>query len=217
MPLLPPCRSKGGNNNTYCHDSPLNFLDWEKALEDDAGLLRFTRHMIGLRCGTARLPLGACSGVGQGWPWQGGLGWWRGAPAAGRCQVTLRLASTLLRTLFPHHTTPHPSNPHPLQARHPRLNFLLHAPHSSTPPPHPTHFRHAHKELRRSTWVQDGEVEWHGTEPGKPDWTETSRFLAYTLKKPSGGGLYIAFNSSHLPEVRRRAGWCEVPVVWCVC
>ena len=55
LPLPPPvlpCRSKGGNNNTYCHDSPLNWLDWAKATADDDGLLRFTRHMIGLRCGT---------------------------------------------------------------------------------------------------------------------------------------------------------------------
>lgn len=44
-----PARSKGGNNNTYCHDSALNWLDWSKANADDEGLLRFTRHMIGLR------------------------------------------------------------------------------------------------------------------------------------------------------------------------
>ena len=49
-PLAPSSpSSKGGNNNTYCHDSPLNYLDWQKATADDDGLLRFTRHMIGLR------------------------------------------------------------------------------------------------------------------------------------------------------------------------
>lgn len=49
-PLLPcPARSKGGNNNTYCHDSALNYLDWQRALADDDGLLRFTRHVIALR------------------------------------------------------------------------------------------------------------------------------------------------------------------------
>jgi isoamylase len=63
--------------------------------------------------------------------------------------------------------------------------------------------RHKHKELRRSSWINDSEVQWHGTEPAKPDWTEASRFLAYTLGKPGGGGLYIAFNSSHLPQARR--------------
>lgn len=44
--------------------------------------------------------------------------------------------------------------------------------------------------------------------PHKPDWSETSRFLAYTLSKPEGGGgLYIGFNTSHLPQV----GVCRGP------
>lgn len=55
-PPVPAC-SKGGNNNTYCHDSALNWLDWSKANADDEGLLRFTRHMIGLRCGRSRVAL----------------------------------------------------------------------------------------------------------------------------------------------------------------
>ena len=45
---LPPC-SKGGNNNTYCHDSELNWLDWDQANKDEKGLLRFVKHMIQLR------------------------------------------------------------------------------------------------------------------------------------------------------------------------
>ena len=55
------CRSKGGNNNTYCHDSPLNYLDWGQAAADEAGLLRFTRHMIALRRVRA-----SCGAGGQG-------------------------------------------------------------------------------------------------------------------------------------------------------
>lgn len=103
--------SKGGNNNTYCHDSPLNYFDWTAARQDPDGLLRFTRHLIGLR--------------------------------------------------------------------------------------------KAHKELRRSTYVSDADVEWHGVTPADPDWTETSRFLAVTFKKggTSGGGLYVAFNTSHQPQM----------------
>lgn len=46
--------SKGGNNNTYCHDSELNWLDWEQAERDQFGLARFVRHMIGLRWGVGR-------------------------------------------------------------------------------------------------------------------------------------------------------------------
>jgi hypothetical protein len=42
-------RSKGGNNNTYCHDTELNWLDWNAARSDDTGLSRFMRHMVALR------------------------------------------------------------------------------------------------------------------------------------------------------------------------
>lgn len=65
--------------------------------------------------------------------------------------------------------------------------------------PHPP--RKSHKELRRTSWIHDGDVEWHGVTPNTPDWSDTSRFLAYSLKKPGGGGLYIAFNAGHLPQV----------------
>jgi hypothetical protein len=62
--------------------------------------------------------------------------------------------------------------------------------------------RRSHRELRRSTWVTDAEVQWHGVEPHKPDWSDASRFLAYSLPKKDGGGLYVAFNTSHLPQAR---------------
>jgi isoamylase len=109
--------SKGGNNNTYCHDSPLNWLDWDAAAADEGGLLRFTRHMIALR--------------------------------------------------------------------------------------------RAHKELRRGSYVAEGEVEWHGVAPNEPDWAETSRFLALTLRKAGAapGGLYVAFNSGHLPQMVELPRW----------
>ena len=78
--------------------------------------------------------------------------------------------------------------------------------------------RRSHRELRRRTWITDAEVEWHGVAAGSPpDWTDASRFLAYSLRKPapaggaapgsSAGGLYIAFNSSHLAQV---GGWVGV-------
>lgn len=56
--------------------------------------------------------------------------------------------------------------------------------------------------------------------PNTPDWSDTSRFLAYSLKKPGGGGLYIAFNTGHLPQVGagpgrmggwQRGAWCSMP------
>jgi len=41
-------RTQYGNNNTYCHDSPLNWMDWG-LIERNAGLLRFTQRIIGFR------------------------------------------------------------------------------------------------------------------------------------------------------------------------
>ena len=41
--------TKGGNNNTYCHDSSLNYLDWDAARADEDGMLRFTKAMIAIR------------------------------------------------------------------------------------------------------------------------------------------------------------------------
>ncbi|MCB9161229.1 MAG: glycogen debranching protein GlgX [Caldilineaceae bacterium] len=41
-------RTKQGNNNTYCHDNQLNWLDWTLA-ERNADLFRFFKHMIAFR------------------------------------------------------------------------------------------------------------------------------------------------------------------------
>lgn len=41
-------RSKKGNNNTYCHDSTLNWFNWE-LLDKNADLLRFVKHCITFR------------------------------------------------------------------------------------------------------------------------------------------------------------------------
>ncbi|MEM1169717.1 MAG: glycogen debranching protein GlgX [Cyanobacteria bacterium P01_H01_bin.35] len=41
-------RSKNGNNNTYCHDSELNWLNWE-FLETNADLFRFVKNCIAFR------------------------------------------------------------------------------------------------------------------------------------------------------------------------
>jgi isoamylase len=106
--------SKGGNNNTYCHDSDLNYFDWSAAAQDKDGLLRFTRHLIALR--------------------------------------------------------------------------------------------RARRELRRTTYVTDDDVEWHGIVPGEPDWSESSRLVAFTLKAPTGG-LYVAFNTSHSPQMLALPRW----------
>ena len=41
-------RTQNGNNNTYCHDNELNWLDWG-LLEQNADLFRFVNHLIALR------------------------------------------------------------------------------------------------------------------------------------------------------------------------
>ena len=43
-------RSQGGNNNAYCQDNPVTWIDWESALGDDGQQQsRFVRHLLALR------------------------------------------------------------------------------------------------------------------------------------------------------------------------
>lgn len=51
--------TKGGNNNTYCHDAPLNWLDWAAVAADDGGLVRFVSALAALRRRTPALRLRA--------------------------------------------------------------------------------------------------------------------------------------------------------------
>ncbi|KAK9843453.1 hypothetical protein WJX81_003335 [Elliptochloris bilobata] len=41
--------SKGGNNNTYCHDSPLNWFNWDLASDESNGFARFFRALVRFR------------------------------------------------------------------------------------------------------------------------------------------------------------------------
>ena len=41
-------QSKDGNNNSYCHDSAINYFDWERLRADDS-LFRFVQHLIQFR------------------------------------------------------------------------------------------------------------------------------------------------------------------------
>ena len=41
--------SKGGNNNTYCHDDELNWFNWDQAAEHDNDLVRFIRLLTRFR------------------------------------------------------------------------------------------------------------------------------------------------------------------------
>ncbi len=42
-------RTQDGNNNTYCQDNALNWIDWENVSEDGQSLIAFTRKLLTLR------------------------------------------------------------------------------------------------------------------------------------------------------------------------
>ena len=42
-------RTQDGNNNTYCQDNGLNWIDWENVSEDGQSLIEFTRKLLTLR------------------------------------------------------------------------------------------------------------------------------------------------------------------------
>ncbi|KAI5058451.1 hypothetical protein GOP47_0026621 [Adiantum capillus-veneris] len=41
--------TKGGNNNTYCHDNYINYFRWDKKEADTTGFYRFTRLLLNFR------------------------------------------------------------------------------------------------------------------------------------------------------------------------
>jgi isoamylase len=60
------------------------------------------------------------------------------------------------------------------------------------------HFRKKHPSLRYPHFLTDKEIEWHGTEPFSPNWDESSRFIAFTLKGEHP--IYVAFNADYLSK-----------------
>ncbi|KAK9792712.1 hypothetical protein WJX73_009712 [Symbiochloris irregularis] len=57
--------TKGGNNNTYCHDNQLNWFDWAAQAADATGFARFFRHLINLRRARPELRRAAYAGGGS--------------------------------------------------------------------------------------------------------------------------------------------------------
>ncbi|WZY91917.1 hypothetical protein YC2023_064246 [Brassica napus] len=98
--------TKGGNNNTYCHDNYLNYFRWDKKEEAHDDYFRFCRLLIKFR--------DECESLGLD-----------DFPTAKRLQ-------------------------------------------------------------------------WHGIAPETPDWSETSRFVAFSLVDSVKKEIYVAFNTSHL-------------------
>jgi pullulanase/glycogen debranching enzyme len=75
-------------------------------------------------------------------------------------------------------------------------------------------FRKNNYLLKRTDFLQTDDIDWHGLNPFHPDWSPTSRFIAYTLKdKVKENHLYIAFNAKntrptvHLPPAPNGKKW----------
>ncbi|XP_078443501.1 isoamylase 1 [Wolffia australiana] len=99
--------SKGGNNNTYCHDNHLNYFRWDQKEEASEDWFRFCRLM--------------------------------------------------------------------------------------------TQFRRQCESLGLDEFPTGERLQWHGLLPGNPDWSETSRFVAFSQRDAAKGEMYVAFNAGHLP------------------
>ncbi|KAE8675005.1 Isoamylase 1 [Hibiscus syriacus] len=116
--------TKGGNNNTYCHDNYINYFRWDKKEESSSDLFRF---------------------------------------------------------------------------------FCL-----------MTRFRRECESLGLNDFPTAQRLQWHGHTPGKPDWSDTSRFVAFSLIDSVKGEIYVAFNTSHLPvtiTLPERPGYRWEPLV----
>ncbi|KAL6292452.1 hypothetical protein ACE6H2_000594 [Prunus campanulata] len=116
--------TKGGNNNTYCHDNYINYFRWDKKEESSLDFFRFCCLM--------------------------------------------------------------------------------------------TKFRQECESLGLNDFPTAERLQWHGHAPGVPDWSETSRFVAFTLMDSVKRELYIAFNASHLPAtitLPERPGYRWDPLV----
>ncbi|KAJ4975662.1 hypothetical protein NE237_000768 [Protea cynaroides] len=116
--------TKGGNNNTYCHDNYMNYFRWDKKEESLSDFFRFCHHM--------------------------------------------------------------------------------------------TKFRRECESLGLNDFPTAERLQWHGHTPGMPDWSETSRFVAFSLIDSVHREIYVAFNTSHLPVVvtlPERPGYRWEPLV----
>jgi len=75
-------------------------------------------------------------------------------------------------------------------------------------------FRKENPIFRKKAFYKDGEIDWHGKEPFKPDWGSDARFIAFTLKNENNQPLfYVAFNAerepanAHFPDISPHGDW----------
>lgn len=79
-----------------------------------------------------------------------------------------------------------------------------------------TKFRRECESLGLKDFPTAERLQWHGHAPETPDWSETSRFVAFSLKDSIKGEIYVAFNASHLPvtiSLPERPGYRWEPLV----
>ncbi|KAG6557828.1 hypothetical protein Mapa_000595 [Marchantia paleacea] len=116
--------TKGGNNNSYCHDNIINYFQWDQKNLDAQGFYRFSRLLV--------------------------------------------------------------------------------------------NFRRQCDALRLGEFPTAEKLQWHGSVPNLPDWSDSSRFVAFSLVDSQSKELYVAFNASHLPTVvslPERPGFKWYPLV----
>jgi isoamylase/glycogen operon protein len=75
-------------------------------------------------------------------------------------------------------------------------------------------FRKRHKILRRSTFLTNKDVDWHGAEAFQPEWNSDSHIVAFTLKDHDHNkDIYVAFNAQdhaitlHIPPPPHMKNW----------
>jgi isoamylase len=59
------------------------------------------------------------------------------------------------------------------------------------------HFRKTHAVLRQNRFLTPRDIDWHGTVPFHPDWSASSRLVAFSYK--GSDPIYAAFNASFEP------------------
>ncbi|PNY07250.1 isoamylase 1 chloroplastic-like [Trifolium pratense] len=79
-----------------------------------------------------------------------------------------------------------------------------------------TKFRQECESLGLDDFPTSERLQWHGHFPVTPDWSESSRFVAFTLMDSVKGEIYVAFNTSHLPftiTLPERPGYRWEPLI----
>lgn len=75
-------------------------------------------------------------------------------------------------------------------------------------------FRKQHQLLKHTAFLTEQDIDWHGSQPGSPQWETHDSLLAFTLKsRDSKEAIYAAFNAHdfareiHIPSGPMGAGW----------